>query len=168
MTQLFLFDSPDNTGTRIPTHWKLFVDGASRNNPGLAGAGIYLLKDGKSLYKQGYFLGIKTNNQAEYLAMILGLLMLDNHYKTGDSVRVISDSQLLVHQLDGSYRVKKEGLIPLHRFAASMVKRFNAHVDHVLRTENTVADAMANEGVDKKIAIPAPIVDLLHRHDIPM
>ena len=169
MKQLFLFDGLDDTrdvSADIPTHWKLFVDGASRNNPGPAGAGIYLLKDGEVERRQGYFLGIKTNNEAEYLALILGLLMLDDLYKSGDSVRVISDSKLLVHQIDGTYRVKKAELKPLHRCAMAMVKRFSAHVDHVFRTENTVADKMANHGVDRKIAIPGPIMDLLHRYEV--
>jgi Ribonuclease HI len=65
------------SGSKDNVHYfKLFVDGASRNNPGQAGVGIYLLKDGEPVEKQGLYVGVKTNNQAEYLALLLGLLFL--------------------------------------------------------------------------------------------
>src|SRR5579872_1960103 len=90
--------------------WTLFVDGASRNNPGPSGAGMYIEKDGVLVIKDGYFLGIKTNNQAEYLALLLGLFMVAEHMHGKDQLRIISDSQLLVRQLMGVYKVRQPHL----------------------------------------------------------
>lgn len=147
-------------------HWTLFVDGASRNNPGKSGAGIYLVKDGQAAKKDGFFLGIKTNNQAEYLALLIGLYFMRQQVQPSDTVRVVSDSELLVKQIKGEYRVKKEELKPLHRLAQMMLKEINGHVVHVLRTENHVADEMANFGIDTKKIVPPQFAELLRNHDI--
>lgn len=148
-------------------HWKLFIDGASRNNPGLSGAGFFLLKDGEPIDKQGFFLGVRTNNQAEYLALLLGLFFLRQHtVHPEDDTHIISDSQLLVRQLKGEYKVKNLGLKPLFELARSMVKNVNGCLIHVLRTENTVADSMANVGIDNKVAVPQEFVAMLSRHGI--
>lgn len=149
-----------------PTSWKLFVDGASRNNPGPSGAGIYGMRDNKPLISEGYFLGSKTNNEAEYLALLLGLLLLKDHYKPGDVVRVVSDSQLMVRQLRGEYRVKKPNLKILHGVAASLVNEFDAQLAHVLRSDNETADWLANQGIDQKVAVPAPMAETLQRYGI--
>src|SRR5436190_19558893 len=94
--------------------WSLFIDGAARNNPGPAAAGIYLLKNDILFLKDGYYLGIKTNNQAEYLALVFGLLIVEEHRQVDDQLRIVSDSQLLVRQLMGVYRVKHPHLQPLY------------------------------------------------------
>ena len=146
--------------------WKLFVDGASRNNPGPAGAGIYLLKDGKEFFRTGCYLGKKTNNQAEYLALIIGLSVLEQHYQPDDVVRIISDSQLLVCQVRGEYRVRNLALQPLHAAVCAMMKQYDAHIAHVLRTDNTVADEMANRGIDKRMPIPAAALTILQQHGV--
>lgn len=154
------------SGSEKLHHWLLFVDGASRNNPGPSGAGIYILKDDILVIKEGYYLGIKTNNQAEYLALVLGLFILSEHVVPGDQVRIISDSQLLVRQLMGIYKVKQPHLQPLHALCKKRMNALGATVSHVLRHENTDADAMANQGVDFKIYPPKKYIALLHTYDI--
>lgn len=149
-----------------PSSWTLFVDGASRKNPGPSGAGIYIEKDTMLEIKEGYFLGIKTNNQAEYLAAILGLFILEEHVQNGDTVRIISDSQLLVRQLMGMYKVKQPHLQPLYALCKIKMQKLGATIAHVLRAENSEADAMANHGVDCKIFPPKHYIALLKHHDI--
>lgn len=169
MQQLSLFAQSSDSSTHAPkiTHvWKLFTDGASRKNPGPAGAGIFILKDSVVHTAQGFFLGTKTNNQAEYLALILGLLLLKKHASPEDKIHIIADSELLVKQLNGMYRVKHPELKPLHTCALSLITQLKGTVCHVLRHENTHADEMANEGIDKKIAVPLDILAVLAAHDI--
>ena len=147
-------------------HWKLFVDGASRNNPGPSGAGMYLEKDGILVLKEGYYLGIKTNNQAEYLALFFGLLLASEHMKKDDELTIVSDSQLLVRQMNGIYKVKQPHLLPLYALCKEKMNLLSAHIVHVLRDENTKADAMANYGVDCKVLPPKKYSALLKNHGI--
>src|SRR6476620_5172093 len=99
MKQLFLFDAPQS-GNDIDiserSYWKIFVDGASRNNPGVAGAGIYILKNNTIAIVLSYYFGIKTNNQADYLALFLGLIYIKKEMAATDFVMICSVSQLLV------------------------------------------------------------------------
>jgi ribonuclease HI len=164
MVQLSLFGhiSPE----KPETHWTIFIDGASRNNPGVAGAGVYILHDGKEIHKQGFFLGTKTNNEAEYLALLLGLYLVHDMMTVGDQVRIVSDSLLVVCQVKGEYRVKKAELKPLHALATQMMKSCGAHIMHVLRADNEEADGMANQGIDKKLPIPPRFTELLEKHGI--
>jgi len=173
MKQLSLFDDAFDTikkscGSGKKNYWKLFVDGAARNNPGPAGAGLFLLKNDEVVERHGFYLGSKTNNQAEYLALLLGLFYLKNHICRGDLVLVISDSQLLVRQLQGEYKVKNQELKPLHGLARHLLSGIAYNVVHVLREENVEADKLANRGVDKKKKPPAPFLDLLRSHEIPL
>lgn len=147
-------------------NWKLYIDGAARNNPGPAGVGIYLLKDGTPVEKKGFFVGSKTNNQAEYLALILGLYYVKWHVDAGSAVHIISDSQLLVRQLEGSYRIKNEGLKPLYTLAQKWMHEYHCTLMHIMREENIVADSLANIGIDKRTLLPNDVVDLLEQHDI--
>lgn len=146
--------------------WTLFVDGASRNNPGPSGAGIYIEKNGVLIIKQGYYLGLKTNNQAEYLALLLGLFILDEHVKKNEKVHIVSDSQLLVRQLTHIYKVKDQQLKKLHAVCTEKISFLNATIGHVLRDQNTQADAMANYGVDTKIFPPTEYIVLLKNYGI--
>jgi ribonuclease HI len=167
MKQLDMFNNVHDTDTKKESSvWSLFVDGASRNNPGPSGAGIYIEKDNVLVIKTGYFLGIKTNNQAEYLALLLGFFILEEHVSAGDTVRIISDSQLLVRQLMGVYKVKQPHLIPLHAACKQKMQQFGATIAHVLRDENVEADAMANYGVDCKQLPPKKYNTLLKHYDI--
>ncbi len=174
MKQLSLFAPDTQEGAALDSHikpiithqWKLYVDGASRNNPGPSGAGVYLLKDNMVIEKQGYFLGLKTNNEAEYLALILGMLLVQQFITASDEIFIISDSQLLIRQLKGEYRVKTDTLKPLYAVAHQLISGVNARMMHVLRAENSEADKLANMGIDKKRAIPVELTVLLQKYGL--
>lgn len=163
--QLSLFPSlPDGIKTKKNEHWTLSIDGASRGNPGPAGAGIYLRSDTQSIKKYAFYLGIKTNNQAEYLALILGLYVADT--LAISAITVISDSLLLIKQMQGHYRVKNQALIQLHRLGKALIKNKTCTFKHVLREKNKEADALANTGIDTKREIPHDLIMLLKNHGI--
>jgi len=171
MKQMHLFEQPDlqkqpEITLREQHHYKLFVDGAARNNPGDAGAGLYIVKDGQPLEKRGFYLGVRTNNQAEYLALLLGIFFVKKHMKPGDELQIISDSELLVRQIKGEYRVKHTQLQQFHAFFKELLNPFAYSIGHVLREENSQADAMANYGIDKKIYPPEDFISLLRQHEI--
>lgn len=147
-------------------HWTVFIDGASRSNPGKAGAGVYITKDGEPVITEGFYLGIKTNNQAEYLALVLALHFLNKFAHANDMIRLASDSQLLVRQFDGTYRVKNEGLRPLHALAHHLAQDLQIDVLHVMREDNKQADALANRGIDSKQPLPVDFIALLEQHNI--
>lgn len=129
---------------------RLHVDGASRGNPGEAGFGVQVrLPDGSELAGLYGYLGTATNNVAEYQALLHGLrFALDRGAR---EVEVFSDSELLVRQISGRYRVKNPGLVPLFREAQSLLARFERwRVAHVPRERNREADALANRAVDER------------------
>lgn len=124
-------------------------DGGARGNPGPAGAGFVIEVDGSIVCRGGRFLGSTTNNIAEYEAMIWGL---ENVAALGyREVAVFADSELLVKQINGIYRVKNEGLKPLFTKAIKLLRGFERYeVKHVFRADNKAADAMANEAMDAR------------------
>lgn len=168
--QLSLFEEckPPVKSIKKGTEYKLFIDGASRNNPGPAGAGIYLLKDDNAIVvKKGYFLGTKTNNQAEYLALVLGIHYAKKHMNVrNDCLLIFSDSELLVKQVRGQYRVRNPELKKIHNVVLALLNDVTYSLCHVLREYNQDADSLANHGVDKKTHVPADIVKLLQEHEI--
>jgi ribonuclease HI len=128
--------------------WVLSTDGAARGNPGPAGAGATLHDpEGRPVDELGVPLGRLTNNEAEYRALLLGLQMaLRNEVRR---LRVRMDSELVVRQLSGRYKVKTEHLRPLFEEARSLIGRFeHCEVVHVRRGENADADRLANAGID--------------------
>ena len=144
--------SPIGKITGVLPGQKILVhsDGASRGNPGPAGMGV-VIYDGKgqTLWRGSRFLGKTTNNVAEYKAFLWGVekaLEL-----SPSSVKFCMDSQLIVNQIKGIYRVKHAGLKPLYDEAVKRLDRL-AHysVEHVPREENREADRLANEGIDKE------------------
>ncbi len=128
----------------------IYTDGASRNNPGEAGAGVFILRDGEPFEKIARYLGTTTNNIAEYTAAIIGF---EHAVKVGaSSVRLFADSELLVKQLNGQYKVKNEGLKPLHaRIKELIAKIGRVEVKYIPREMNKEADALANKAIDEKI-----------------
>ena len=146
--------------------WVIHIDGASRNNPGKAGAGIVMEKDGEVVSREGFYLGIKTNNQAEYYALLLSLFFVHRYAQTDDLIRIASDSELLVKQITGKYRIKNEGLKPLFALAQSLLNAYTIKIMHVMREDNVEADAMANKGVDNKKTVPKAFTELLKEHGI--
>jgi ribonuclease HI len=140
-----LFDS-------VPPQATLFTDGGSRGNPGPAASGAVLLDaHGELIEEAGAYLGVATNNVAEWSALILGLEAAAKHGIRRLAIRM--DSELVVKQLRGEYRVKHADLQPLHRRAMSLLRRFE-HVDvqHVKRKLNAAADAVVNQVLDQQAA----------------
>lgn len=152
--------------TKHPHYWKLYIDGASRNNPGMSGAGIYLLKDNKPVLMNGYFLGIKTNNQAEYLALLIGLYQAVALMNPEDMLMIVSDSLLLVRQIKGEYAVRNDYIRVAHGIAKELLAHVNYDVGHVLRDENKQADKLANKGIDDKIIVPESFMNMLRTYGI--
>ncbi len=146
--------------------WSLYIDGASRKNPGKAGAGVFITKDGETVGREGFYLGIKTNNQAEYIALLLALYFVEEYADPADIIRIASDSELLVKQIAGIYRIKNEGLIPLYSLARGYFQKYPIELFHVLRGDNKQADLLANKGIDTKRPLPKGFIELLQKHRI--
>lgn len=126
----------------------VWTDGAARGNPGPAGGGARLEdRDGKVLGEASVFLGETTNNVAEYRALLLGLeLALE---KGVDDIEVRADSELMIRQLSGVYRVKNPKLKPLYTEAMALLGKFErTKLVHVPREQNREADRLANQGID--------------------
>jgi ribonuclease HI len=127
----------------------LWVDGAARGNPGPAGAGFVLEKGKTRIHSAGQYLGEATNNEAEYQALIMGLKAA-SHYGC-DDLEVRSDSQLMVRQLKGEYRVKSQHLQGFYLQAVKQTELFRKIAfAHVRREENKEADRLANMAIDLK------------------
>jgi len=128
----------------------LYTDGGSRGNPGPAGIGIVLLREnGDVCCAGGRFLGECTNNVAEYRALIWGLKTAVNCGVTDLLVR--ADSELVVKQMRGEYRVKHPGLQPLFARAKDLARELESvRYEHVRREANTHADELANAAMDQK------------------
>ncbi len=127
---------------------EIYVDGASRGNPGESGAGA-LIKEhgGKTLVRLRRHLGVMTNNMAEYRALLLGLK--EARELGAVSVRVFADSELIVKQIRGDYRVKSDSLKALYAEAANLVACFDSFsITHIPREKNAEADRLANEAID--------------------
>lgn len=138
--------------------WELYVDGAARNNPGPAGAGFYLACDGKAVEQQGFYLGHKTNNQAEYLALLLGAYYAQTHLPQGELLIIKADSQLMVRQIAGEYKIKNPELIRLYGNLKTLLDSLHYRVVHIPREQNKIADKLANMGIDKKIPVPQELL----------
>lgn len=125
------------------------VDGGARGNPGPAGYGVVITdENGEVLAELAEAIGVSTNNVAEYRGLIAALQWAADHGHR--RLHVKSDSQLIVQQMLGNYRVKHEGLLPLYRQARHLVARIGVVTfDHVRREENREADRLSNLGMDR-------------------
>jgi ribonuclease HI len=133
-----------------PGTWRLFTDGAARGNPGPAGAGAVLVSPDGQVERLGKFLGVQTNNVAEYEGLLLGL----RHARVlgVTSLEILADSELMIRQLNGEYRVKAPGLLPLFEQARALVRGFpSVTARHVRREENKDADEMSNRAIDERM-----------------
>jgi ribonuclease HI len=131
--------------------WVLRTDGGSRGNPGPAGAGFVLeAPDGVVAARGGRFLGECTNNVAEYEALLWGLAVaLEHPGAVSAGLTVYADSELLVKQMRGEYRVKHPNLKPLHERASRLAARFaSVRYLHVRREHNEESYGLANEAMD--------------------
>lgn len=147
--------STDDKKTTIPSsnvqqvkEIKMFADGGSRGNPGPSASGFVLLDmNDKLLFEGGLYLGITTNNQAEYHAVRLGLE--EAHKRGAREVDVFLDSLLVVNQMNGIFKIKNRDLWPIHQAIKELVKGFKkVKFTHVPREFNKLADGMVNQILD--------------------
>jgi ribonuclease HI len=167
MKQGSIFDDQMSQSQKPHVLWTVFIDGASRNNPGRSGVGIVIYKNDVKVASVGYYLGIKTNNQAEYGALLFGIYLLKkSYYSSGDYLQITSDSLLLVQQMKGVYKIRNSELQKMNACARHLLAGIPTSFIHVLREENKEADAMANWGVDAQKVLPHDFITMLATHDI--
>jgi ribonuclease HI len=136
--------------------FRAYIDGAARGNPGPAGAGVYIESvDGRPAEELFTALGRATNNVAEYSALLLALARAAE--LRAETVEILSDSLLLVQQVNGVFKVKAAHLIPLVSDAVRRAKQFRRFsIRHVPREKNRLADRLANLGADVSERTPGP------------
>ncbi len=128
---------------------RVFTDGGARGNPGIAGYGIYVENDkGEQLHKESRFLGIKTNNEAEYLGLIAALEWVKEN--NIEEAEINSDSQLIVRQMKGLYKVKAEHLKKLWEKSQELCRGKQILFKEIPRENNKKADMLANLAMDRK------------------
>lgn len=127
---------------------EIYIDGASRGNPGDAGIGILIKEPGGKTREITKFLGTRTNNQAEYTALIEALESakeLNTH-----PIRIFTDSLLVANQVNGLWKVKHAEIIPLNKKAKSLFTSFeDITIRHIPREKNSEADRLANQAIDE-------------------
>ena len=128
----------------------IFIDGASRGNPGPSGIGIVFCDDQDKVVKKLFkFIGNTTNNVAEYSALIYAMqeALMDKY----DEVKVKSDSELLTRQLTGEYKVKNDNLRPYYDIFQHIARGFNKiEIVSISRETNSIADKLANKAIDSR------------------
>jgi ribonuclease HI len=159
-------EMPPSTG-EAPAHLLVYVDGASSGNPGPCGAAcVVKTPDGETVLDRARAFGPATNNVAEYQALLLGL-------ETAATLRprrltIRSDSQLLVRQVAGQYKVKSPHLKPLHRQVRALLEPFETvEIQHVRRDANKEADALARKALEKSREVDADLPPEARRHAPP-
>lgn len=131
-------------------HLTILADGAARGNPGPAAIGVVIMDETESILRElSWTIGEATNNQAEYQALIAGLEAAAE--MRAIKVTVNMDSELVVRQLQGTYKVKSPKLAPLFQRAQGLRSRFQSfQIAHVPRERNRRADALANRALDQR------------------
>lgn len=139
----------DEKNTTKITEVNLYADGGSRGNPGPSASGFVVLNvDGEVLYQDGAYLGITTNNQAEYQALKLGLEYV-LHTFGARKVHVYMDSLLVINQMKKIFKVRNRDLWPVHDAILTLLGKFESvSFDHVPRELNRLADAEVNKCLD--------------------
>lgn len=136
-------------------HLKIYIDGASKGNPGKSGTGIVIYQGGRIIRKLSNYIGTATNNIAEYTALIHALeeaLLLK-----AKSLEINTDSQLLARQLNKIYKVKHEGIKNLYSRAVHLLVGFEKVViNHICREKNVLADRLATEATKKQAECGCP------------
>src|SRR5216684_1528286 len=134
-----------------PSKVRVYSDGAARGNPGPSGAGAVLVDlSGNVVDRLGKYLGIQTNNYAEYMGLLLGL---KRARELGiREVEVFADSELMIRQLGGRYQVRSPSLRPLYEQALRLLNDFSrVKLVHVPRKMNAAADEMSNRAIDERL-----------------
>jgi ribonuclease HI len=142
VSQLSFFGAPEGTSAIAN------IDGGSRGNPGPAGYGVRIERDEGTVVELKESLGMATNNVAEYNGLLAAL-----RWGVANGIRALhvrSDSELLVRQMKGEYRVKNPGLLPLYEEARALMRQIGrVKFEHVRREFNKEADRLANEAMDE-------------------
>jgi ribonuclease HI len=129
---------------------ELYIDGASKGNPGPSGIGVVICKDGQTIKNIASFIGNTTNNIAEYTALIYGLqegLMLK-----AESLKINTDSQLLYRQINKVYKIKNPNLLGLYNQAVHLLLNFKeVKINHISRQGNRGADKLANKAIKEAV-----------------
>ncbi len=146
----------------------IFGDGGSRGNPGKSACGFviydisflnfdqcltsldqFIISQAKIIYQEGIYLGIATNNVAEWNSVALGLEYIVKNFPQYQDLIIFMDSDLVVKQIKGIYKIKQPNLIPLGKKVKELLKKFNSfEIFHIYREYNKIADQMVNECLD--------------------
>lgn len=149
--------STKQSPTKPQTTWTLYFDGGSRGNPGIAGSGSFIIDaEGNEVWADAYFIGRNnTNNEAEYTGLLRGLQHMAKIVKPGHTLTVRGDSELVIKQMRGEYKVSSAKLRPLWQECCRIAGTL-PHVvfEHVPRAANAKADALSNIGMDKSADVP--------------
>lgn len=136
----------NNVGQEALYSISVFTDGASRGNPGQAAIGIVAFQNEAPLFEHEQTIGIATNNEAEWHALLKALQICQE--KNIQTPKFFLDSELVVKQLNGQYKVKKEELKTFYSQAQELNRKVQAEFFHVRREKNKKADALANKALD--------------------
>jgi len=129
----------------------VYTDGASRGNPGRSGAGVWITdEEGRKIAETGRYLGHRTNNEAEYQALLLGLR--ESKRFRARTIRILMDSELIVRQVKGLYRVRDLNLRTLYKKVMDDLKEFSSfEIEFIPREQNAEADRLANQAIQRGI-----------------
>lgn len=130
---------------------KIYCDGGARGNPGPAGVGVVIINSAGEERRFKKFIGKKTNNQAEYEAVLYALEIVVSEYKNPSRIDFFLDSELVVNQLEGNYKIKNEDLGRLLIKIRNMMIEHNwqATFNHIPREKNHHADKLVNQAIDE-------------------
>jgi len=127
--------------------YKMYTDGGSRGNPGKAAIGVVIYdKNNKKIKELSRYIGIATNNVAEYTALVFGVTALKELQCT--EVEIFMDSELIVKQLKGLYKVKHKNMRSLYSKVIQGLKGIKYTIEHVKREKNKIADSLVNDALD--------------------
>jgi ribonuclease HI len=133
-----------NTNDQI----EIFIDGAARGNPGESGIGVLIKETDDKIREIKKYLGTKTNNQAEYTALITALESAQD--LKDKKIKIFTDSLLVANQINGSWKVKHPDIIPLNKKAKELFETYlSVSIQHVPREQNSEADRLANLAIDE-------------------
>jgi len=128
------------------------TDGGSRGNPGPAAIGFVISEGETDIYAHGEVIGLKTNNEAEYTALIKALAYVLENFGKELEITCVADSELMVKQLNGEYKVRHDTLIPLYERVIELKMNFvRTTFTHVRRESNKLADKLVNNALDNKL-----------------
>jgi ribonuclease HI len=125
-----------------------FFDGASRGNPGMAGAGCCITDGGEVVWECAKYLGVKTNNEAEYAALIA--LLAEARSRGMDDIEIRGDSKLVVSQVNRAWKINKPHLRALAKEAWDIMEGMKVRLIWVSRDENRLADELSNRAIDER------------------